>query len=69
MNEFDLPCSDRGSTLVEHHVPVHELSGRSAVTDDGPVPDFPTFDARSDPEASIATLTDLETNTDTETEH
>lgn len=69
MNEFDLPCSDRGSTLVENHVPVHELPAGSAATDDVPVAYCPIFDARADSEASIGTLTDLETDTGTEKEH
>jgi hypothetical protein len=66
MNEFDLPCSDCGSTLVETHVPVHELLDGSTSTDDVPVADCPTCDARYYLEATIATLAEFETNADSQ---
>lgn len=69
MNELDLPCSDCGSTLVKDHVLVHELSNSSTATDDVPVADCPTCDARYYFEETIATLSNLETDADPQEEH
>ena len=64
MNEFDLPCSDCGSTLVETHVPVHELLDGSVATDDVSVADCPTCDARYYLEETIATIATLQPTAD-----
>jgi hypothetical protein len=66
MNEFDLPCSDCGSTLVETHVPVHELVDGSAPTDDVPVADCPTCDARYYLEETIVALATFEPTADSQ---
>jgi uncharacterized protein with PIN domain len=64
MNEFDIPCSDCGSTLEERTIPLKEISTSPPIDDQVSIAECPECGARYYPEETLSRLPLIEDSRD-----